>query len=70
MYENYATQSLAAKKLATTPCYLGHVLNGRRAMTPKMLRVMGLEKEVLVRYKKLPEKIPKKTKKVKRKSGK
>lgn len=52
VYENYDTQAQAAKKLGTTPAHLGHVLNHRKALTKKMQKAVGLEREVVVRYRK------------------
>lgn len=52
VYEHHDTQAQAAKKLGTTPAHLGHVLNHRKALTKKMQKAVGLEREVVVRYKK------------------
>jgi len=53
VYKHYDNQARAAKKLGTSACYLGHVLNDRKTPTKRMLRVLGLEKEVIVRYKRV-----------------
>ena len=52
VYEHHDTQKQAAKKLGTTPAHLGHVLNHRKALTKKMQKAIGLEREVVIRYKK------------------
>lgn len=51
VYENFDTQTQAAKKLGTSVAHLGHVLNHRKALTKKMQKAVGLEREVVVRYK-------------------
>lgn len=53
VYAHYSNQPEAAKRLGTSTAYLNHVLNGRSALTEEMAKVLGLKREVVVRYKTL-----------------
>lgn len=53
VYDNYDTQAKAAKKLGTTTAHLGHVLNYRKALTKKMQKAIGVEREVVIRYRRV-----------------
>ena len=47
---DYASLREAARTWKLSAAYLSDVLNGKREPGPKILRVVGLEKRVVVRY--------------------
>ena len=47
---DYASLREAARAWKMSAAYLSDVLNGKREPGPKILKVMGLEKRVVVRY--------------------
>lgn len=50
VYTDYTSLREAARTWKLSAAYLSDVLNGKREPGPKILKVMGLEKRVAVRY--------------------
>ena len=45
--DQFETQKVAAKALGVTPAYLSDLVNGRRDLSEKILRKLGLKRAVV-----------------------